>query len=114
MLNLLKCYVKGVLSQETHQQKADRLGYHVVEFDSLRHNCPRVLASPSGEVKTKPHDDYTEYLNQELVMRDVRFAEGGKMSPFNLAIASNNRGPPVPASRSVPDFLTKIPDLKIS
>jgi len=113
MLNLLKCFLKGLQRQETHQAKADRLGYHVVEFDELCHNFPRVLASPSGEVKTEPHDDYEEYLNQELIVRDLKVAEGARISSLRQAIASNNKGPPVPASQSVPDFLLNIRNLKL-
>ena len=113
MLHLLKCFLKGLQMQETHQEKANRLGYHVVEFDQLCHNFPRVLASPTGEVKTEPHDDYEEYLNQELIVRDLKVAEGGKIPALHQAIASNNKGPPVPKSQSMPEFLTNIRNLKL-
>ena len=114
MLNLLKCFIKGVLEQETHQQKADRLGYHVVEFDELRHNYPRVLASPIGQVKSEPHDDYEEYLNQELILRDVRRAEGeSKRHYFSDALRPGNRGPPIPNSPVMPEFLSNIRNLKL-
>lgn len=113
MLPLLKCFMKGILSQETHQQKADRLGYHVVEFDELRGNVPRVLASPQGQVSTEPHDEYEDYLKQELIARDARMAEGRSPHYMSLALATDNRGLPTPASCSVPDFLKNIRNLKV-
>ena len=113
MLNLMKCFLKGMKQQETHQQKADRLGYHVVEFDELSHNYPRILASPSDGAKTEPYDDYKDYLNQQLIAIDLKVAEGAEIPPIHRAIASNNRGPPVPPSHHVPRFLTSIKNLKL-
>ncbi|CAK8672741.1 small ribosomal subunit protein uS5m-like [Clavelina lepadiformis] len=113
MLNLLKCFVKGMLLQETYQAKADQLGYHLVEFDELNHNYPNVLASPvNGKVNDQPYDDYQEYLDQELITRDVRYTENPPPG-YRRPLSKHNRGIPVPASPAVPQFLANIRNFKI-
>nr|CAB3264011.1 28S ribosomal protein S5, mitochondrial-like [Phallusia mammillata] len=114
MLNLMKCFLKGILKQETYQQKADRLGYHVVELDPRRCNYPVVLASPKKEnEKTVPNDEYTEYMNQELLVRDVKKQNKSSWSHFYKAIHSNNRGIPVPKCPWLPEELTQLKYLSL-
>lgn len=114
MLNVMKCFMKGILQQETYQEKADRLGYHVVEFDPRRKNYPVVLASPSKEnEKTVPNDEYEEYMNQQLLVRDVKKLNKSNWSSFYKAISSNNRGIPVPVCQWVPEELSEIKHLTL-
>jgi len=114
MLNLLKCFMKGMRSQETYQQKADRLGYHVVEFDPLRKNYPVVLASPSsGRVNTEPDDELSEYMNQPVLNYEARRMDPNNWSSFFKAQKKDNRGPPVPKSQWVPEVLKKLNELKL-
>merc|ERR550534_258511 len=111
MLNLTKCFLKGLAAQETFQEKADRLGYHVVQFDGLKNNYPVVLASPSkGNENIETHDDYNDYLNQKIILKDFKRREGLSVSKWSHVRATDNRGPPVPSSYVLPDVLTDIRD----
>lgn len=109
MMNLLKCFVKSLHSCETHQQKADRLGYHIVECDHLKDNFPVVLASPSnGAVKSEPFDEYNEYLNKPLLTRQVRKEEGYFNHPWSNILYSKSQGPPIRSCNHIPEFITNI------
>ena len=53
--------------QETHQDLADRTGYHVVEMREERDNLPVVVASPTnGPVNTKKIVDEHEDLDVDF------------------------------------------------
>jgi len=111
MLNLTKCFLKGLAAQETYQQKADRLGYHLVEFDQLKNDYPVVLASPSkGKEISEIHDDYQEYLDQKIILKDFKKREGQQVSKWTQCRATDNRGPRVPSSYTLPNVLTTIKD----
>ena len=114
MLNLTKCFLKGLAAQETYQEKADRLGYHVVQFDNLKNNYPVVLASPSkGNENTETHDDYNEYLNQKIILKDFKKREGLSVSKWSHVRSTDNRGPSIPSSYVLPDVLTNIRDYSV-
>lgn len=52
-LSLVRAVFQGLLSQETHQQLADRTGLNVVEFRPECGNRPMIVASPSDEARNK-------------------------------------------------------------
>lgn len=53
--------------QETHDELADRMGYHVVEFREERGNLPVVVASPSdGQVCDAQLKDEEEDLSVDF------------------------------------------------
>nr|XP_039255910.1 28S ribosomal protein S5, mitochondrial-like [Styela clava] len=114
MLNLVKCFMKALLAQETHQQKADRLGYHIVEYDPLRDNYPLVLASPKNRVtKEEPYDEYKEYLNRPLITRDVRRSEGFHNHHWMGIRYGTSQGPPIPNATVIPDKLKRIKEAEL-
>lgn len=114
MLNIVKCFIKALHSQETHQQKADRLGYHVVEYDPLRDNYPVVLASPkNGITKTEPFDEYEEYLNRPLITRVVRRSEGFHNHHWLNIRYGGGQGPPIPNPTIIPEKLRIIKDAEL-
>lgn len=108
MLTLVKCFVKGLHSQETHQQKADRLGYHVVECDPLRDFYPVVLASPSTTVRTEPYDEYKAFLNKPLIAKQIRSMEGNYPKSWSKILYSSSQGPVVPRKIEIPDVMRQI------
>lgn len=101
--SVVKCFVKALHTQETHQEKANRLGYHVVRFDPLRDNFPEVLASPNKETKEEPYDEYLEYLRQPLITRVVRKREGYCQHQWSDVLYQTNQGPPIPNPEKIPD-----------
>lgn len=101
-LSVVKCFVKSLHTQETHQQKADRLGYHVVQFDPLRDNFPQVLASPKNGTKEEPYNEYLEYLRQPLITRDVKKREGYCQHQWTDVLYQTNQGPPIPNPVNIP------------
>lgn len=52
-ISLVRAVFQGLLSQETHQQLADRTGFNVVEFRAECGNRPMIVASPSDEARNK-------------------------------------------------------------
>jgi len=114
MLNLTKCFLKGLTMQETHQQKADRLGYHVVEYDELRNGYPRVLASPSNGTKSEEFNEMESYLNQDLLIREFKNIEGLRNDVWSRAQITNNRGMPVPPCQVVPEDITSIKNYRLT
>jgi len=114
MLNLTKCFMKGLTNQETHQQKADRLGYHVVEYDELRNGYPRVLASPKNGTNSEEFDEMESYLNQDLLIREFKNVEGLRNDIWSRAQITNNRGMPVPPCQVIPEDITSIKKYRIS
>lgn len=48
-LTVVRCAFQGLKMQETHQELAERLGKHVVEFRPEQGNQPIIVASPSPE-----------------------------------------------------------------
>lgn len=109
MTNLTKCFVKGLLMQESHQSKADRTGYNVVSYDEERGGYPTVLASPSsGRTKQEQFDEMTAYLNQDILLREFRNMEGLRDNSWSLNQITNNRGLPVPPNFELPDAIKSI------
>lgn len=112
-LSVVKCFMKALHTQETHQEKADRLGYHVVRFDPMRDNLPQVLASPRDNARHEPYDEHREYLSQPLITRDVRKREGFGLHDWMNVLYQSNRGPPVPNPVRVPERLSRVKESEL-
>ncbi|XP_060062674.1 small ribosomal subunit protein uS5m-like [Ylistrum balloti] len=59
--NIAKAFFKALLHQETHQELADRMKMHVVEFRREKHYFPLVVASPQDGAIIKPPKDKENY-----------------------------------------------------
>ncbi|OWF50369.1 28S ribosomal protein S5, mitochondrial-like [Mizuhopecten yessoensis] len=59
--NIAKAFFKALIEQETHQELADRMKMHVVEFRREKHNYPLVVASPQGGAINDPPRDKEYY-----------------------------------------------------
>nr|AWD75463.1 28S ribosomal protein S5 [Callistoctopus minor] len=46
---MTRAFFRGLLKQETHQELADRMNMHIVEFRNEREYFPNVIASPSDK-----------------------------------------------------------------
>ena len=114
IMNVHKCFIKGLLEQESHQKKADKTGYHVVRCDELRGFYPEVLASPqNGQVKKEEFDEMNSYLTQDLLLREFKNIENLRESNFSKNQITNNRGIPVPPCQRIPEDISNIQDYRL-
>ncbi|XP_045186390.2 28S ribosomal protein S5, mitochondrial-like [Mercenaria mercenaria] len=51
-LNLSRAFMTGLLRTRNHQDIADELGHHIVEYRAEKDNYPFIVASPSENAKT--------------------------------------------------------------
>lgn len=63
--SITKAFFNALTNQESHQECADRMGYHLVEMRKEKLYCPRVIASPST-LKTQPISDEVEDLEMDF------------------------------------------------
>jgi len=64
---ITRAFFDALVHQETHEELANRMGYHVVEFRKERGNLPVVVASPS------PEREQTEELRDDVEDLSVDF-----------------------------------------
>uniref|UniRef100_A0A1A9VEQ0 Small ribosomal subunit protein uS5m n=1 Tax=Glossina austeni TaxID=7395 RepID=A0A1A9VEQ0_GLOAU len=77
--HIVKAFFIGLLKQKTHHQLAEEKQMHVVEFNTLQNNFPRVVASPT--ICRKQNDigkdeviDFTQYvLGDKIVLKKKKF-----------------------------------------
>ncbi|XP_033733965.1 28S ribosomal protein S5, mitochondrial-like [Pecten maximus] len=73
--NIAKAFFKALLQQETHQELADRMKMHVVEFRREKHYFPQVVASPQdGAIKEAPKDKKTMNLRTCISKERLNFS----------------------------------------
>ena len=69
--HILKAFFLGLLRQRTHQELANEMRLHLVEFRKENHNFPRVVASPEdGYVRTKEEILPNEILDFQIISFD--------------------------------------------
>lgn len=69
--HLLKAFLLGLLRQRTHQELANEMRLHLVEFRPEVHNFPKVVASPEdGYVRTKEEIRPDETLDFQVISFD--------------------------------------------
>ncbi|XP_069114990.1 LOW QUALITY PROTEIN: small ribosomal subunit protein uS5m-like [Argopecten irradians] len=69
--NIVKAFFKALLQQETHQELADRMKMHLVEFRREKNYFPEVVASPQdGAIQDAPKDK--EILNLRIYISKER------------------------------------------
>lgn len=70
-INVLKCFMLGLLRQRTHQALANEKRLHLVELRSEMGNFPLVVASPEdGVVRTEDEIGKDEILDFEMISFD--------------------------------------------
>lgn len=74
-MTLILFKLNFVVLQESHNELADRMGYHVVEFRKERDNLPVVIASPSSGVV---REDELKDEEEDLEVEFDRLYYGGK------------------------------------
>ncbi|XP_028930230.1 28S ribosomal protein S5, mitochondrial isoform X2 [Ornithorhynchus anatinus] len=79
LLNLTRGVFKGLSSQETHQQLADKKGLHVVEFREESGPLPLLVASPLGVLSKEPEPE-DQIPDTKLDWSDVKASQGFKRS----------------------------------
>lgn len=69
-INLTKAFFLGLMNQKSYQSLADERQLHLVELRNENFNYPKILASPSGEVRNESdikakneNLDFTYYIN---------------------------------------------------
>ena len=69
--HILKAFLLGLLRQRTHQELANEMRLHLVEFRQETHNFPKVVASPEdGYVRTKDEIKPDEILDFQVISFD--------------------------------------------
>ena len=69
--HILKAFFLGLLRQRTHQELANEMRLHLVEFRKENHNFPRVVASPEDNyVRTKEEILPNEILDFQIITFD--------------------------------------------
>ena len=69
--HILKAFFLGLLRQRTHQELANEMGLHLVEFRRENYNFPKVVASPeNGLVRTKEEIQPNEILDFQVISFD--------------------------------------------
>ena len=69
--HILKSFLLGLLRQRTHQELANEMKLHLVEFRPEIHNFPKVVASPEdGYVRTKEEIKPDEILDFQVISFD--------------------------------------------
>ncbi len=68
-VNQVKAFMLGLLRQRTHQELANEMKLHLVEFREENDNFPKVVASPEdGVIRTEDQIGKDEILDFEMVM----------------------------------------------
>ncbi|XP_077191976.1 small ribosomal subunit protein uS5m [Paroedura picta] len=81
MLNLTKAFFKGLSSQETHQDLANKKSLYVVEFREECGPLPIVVAAPQGVLREDPEPE-DEVPDVKLEWNEVKAAQGMKKSAW--------------------------------
>ena len=69
--HILKAFLLGLLRQRTHQELANEMRLHLVEFREETHNFPKVVASPEdGYIRTKEEIKPDEILDFQVISFD--------------------------------------------
>uniref|UniRef100_A0A8D0HTK9 Small ribosomal subunit protein uS5m n=1 Tax=Sphenodon punctatus TaxID=8508 RepID=A0A8D0HTK9_SPHPU len=79
LLNLTKALFKGLATQETHQQLADKKRLYVVEYREECGLLPIIAAAPLGPVRKEP-EPVMEVPDTKLEWNEVKAAQGMKRS----------------------------------
>ncbi|KAK3580851.1 hypothetical protein CHS0354_032911 [Potamilus streckersoni] len=88
---LTKAFFEGLQRQETHQELADRLSLHVIEYRPEMDNIPRVVATPMSNVREK-REEGEEEVDFETLYYDGRLPlKKPKQKPFYFNYQSFRR-----------------------
>lgn len=67
-LTVVRCAFQGLKMQETHQELAERIGKHVVEFRPEKGNQPIIVASPSPEAVKRRLENERKCVKEDITV----------------------------------------------
>lgn len=88
-LCLIRAFLLGLEKQRSHQSVADEKGLHVVEFRQEHDWFPKVIASPTGHLRTEEEISANEELDYDAIMNEGRvILQKKKPPPFYTKLPS--------------------------